>query len=311
MATGLFQLLAAFLATAGLLAVAGIVQSAAFFINLLLPLPIALLTLRRGAPTGLLAVLLCAGLVGAGGDAANVVVYLIQAVTASLLLPQLLRQGWLWDRALVATLLTTVAALIMLVVAESRVRGLSIEGLVDAYAVGEVAQVKKLFVDANDELQPAQRDELLKSLESARAFLVRAWPAILTLIAAVFLMVQVLLLKLLPATRLLVQGEPFALWKAPDLLVWPLIVAGFVTFLATGVVQDVAINLLVLLLPVYYLQGMAIVTYFFQQRGTPVWLRLPGYLLLAFFNPLPVMVAGIGLFDLWGDFRKPRQENKE
>lgn len=311
MITGLFHLLATVLVTAGLLAVAGLVQASAFFINLLVPLPIALLTLRRGAPSGAIAVLICTGLIGVSGDPGSVITYLIQAFAASLLLPQLLRRSWPWDRALVVVLMVTMAAIVVVVSVESHSRSMSVQDLITLYATGEVDQVKKLYVDSSSEIQPAQREALLKSLESAKEFLLRTWLAIATLIAASLLLVQVLFLKLFPATRPLVAGVDFAHWKAPDLLVWPLIAAGFTAFFAAGTLQSLAINLLVILIPVYYLQGMAIVTYFFQQRGTPVWLRLPGYLLLSLLNPLPVMVAGVGLFDLWGDFRKPRQENKE
>jgi hypothetical protein len=31
-----------------------------------------------------------------------------------------------------------------------------------------------------------------------------------------------------------------------------------------------------------------------------------GYLLLLVINPFQLLVAGIGVFDLWVDFRKPR-----
>ena len=36
-------------------------------------------------------------------------------------------------------------------------------------------------------------------------------------------------------------------------------------------------------------------------------LVLIGYLLVTLVNPLPLMVTGLGVFDLWADFRKPKE----
>lgn len=305
MLSGLYPLLAAILTTIALIAASGAFKATSFFFNLLVPLPVALLTLRRSPRQGVIAVLVTAVLLVAFSPTEGMLPYLLQFGIASYLLPLLLRRGWRWDKAIAVTLATVLLALFVALAFAAANQGTTIGVMTDGYIAREMAQVKELYGQAQ-ELPPDQKDQLLQALDQMDGILRMIWPAFLTLLGGFLLLVQVMLLSALPATRQLIPGPAFIDWKAPDLLVWPLISAGFSAFLTTGTVQSVAINLLVVLIPIYYVQGLAIVTYFFQQRGISPWLRALGYLLLALFNPLPLFVAGAGLFDLWGNFRRER-----
>jgi hypothetical protein len=101
-------------------------------------------------------------------------------------------------------------------------------------------------------------------------------------------------------------GPSFARWRPPELLIWGLIASGFAVAFGTGPFQNVATNLLIILLPLYFLQGLAVVEHFLARRGLSPLLRGVSYLFLLVVNPLPVIVTGVGIFDLWADFRKPR-----
>lgn len=305
MLSGLYPLLAAILTTIALIVASGAFKATSFFFNLLVPLPVALLTLRRSPRQGFIAVVVTAALLVAFSPAEGMLPYLLQFGIASYLLPLLLRRGWRWDKAIAVTLATVLLALFVALAFAAANQDTTIGAMTDGYIAREMAQVKELYGQAQ-ELPADRKDQLLQALDQMDAILRMIWPAFLTLLGGFLLLVQVMLLSTLPATRQLIPGPAFIDWKAPDLLVWPLIAAGFCAFLATGTVQAVAINLLVVLIPIYYVQGLAIVTYFFQQRGISPWLRALGYLLLALFNPLPLFVAGAGLFDLWGNFRRER-----
>jgi len=104
----------------------------------------------------------------------------------------------------------------------------------------------------------------------------------------------------------LVAGVPLIQWKAPDALVWLLILGGFGAFFARGLAFQVAVNLLTVTIPVYFLQGIAVVACFFQRRGVAPPLRVLGYMMMVIVNPLPAIITGIGIFDLWVDFRRPK-----
>jgi uncharacterized protein YybS (DUF2232 family) len=104
-----------------------------------------------------------------------------------------------------------------------------------------------------------------------------------------------------------VPGTAFPAWKAPEQLVWVLILAGFIVAFGDGLLATFALNLLVILLPIYFLQGLAVIDCFFRRKAFSPIIRAIGYLLLTLVNPLPMVVTGIGVFDLWADFRKPRE----
>jgi uncharacterized protein YybS (DUF2232 family) len=75
-----------------------------------------------------------------------------------------------------------------------------------------------------------------------------------------------------------------------------------------GRIGTFALNLLVILLPVYFLQGLAVIDCFFRRKAFSPVFRVIGYLLVTLVNPLPIVVTGVGVFDLWADFRKPKKE---
>ena len=121
------------------------------------------------------------------------------------------------------------------------------------------------------------------------------------------LVILPVLLTLLARGRYVLPGKSFPQWKAPEQLVWVLILSGFIVAFADGPLATVALNLLVILLPVYFLQGLAVIDCFFRRKAFSPVIRTIGYLLLTLVNPLPMLVTGIGVFDLWADFRKPRE----
>jgi uncharacterized protein YybS (DUF2232 family) len=245
------------------------------------------------------------GLIAVISPAGGLVVYLLQFSVASLLLPLLLRQGQRWDKAIAISWAVIFMTVVVVMISEAAAQGFSLSAMVNEYIAREIGQLKELYSQSAD-LPAEQRDQLLTVLDQLHKTMRIIWPAVVALLAGFLLLIQVFLLWLLPATKDLLPGPAFIDWRVPDYLVWPMLTAGFGAFFATATLQTIAINLLIILFPIYYLQGLAIVTYYFQQRGTSLWLRALSYLLLALFNPLPFFLAGVGLFDLWGNFRKKR-----
>ncbi len=93
-------------------------------------------------------------------------------------------------------------------------------------------------------------------------------------------------------------------WKAPDYLVFGLIATAVLIFFASGILKFVCVNLLIVLLFVYFFQGIAVVSFFFQKKRTPFAIRFFFYLLIAIFPQFLFLVIGCGLFDTWINFRK-------
>ncbi len=93
-------------------------------------------------------------------------------------------------------------------------------------------------------------------------------------------------------------------WKAPDYLVFGVIGLSILLFLPVGVFKLLAVNGLIILMFVYFFQGIAVVSYFFQKKSAPIGLRFFFYILIALQPLFMFLVIGFGLFDTWFNFRK-------
>lgn len=110
--------------------------------------------------------------------------------------------------------------------------------------------------------------------------------------------------------RLLLRGQgfrPFAEEAVPDHLVWGVIVGGGLLVLGHDTLALTGLNLLLVMIPLYAVQGLAVMQHFFQKVRLPRPLQGVGFGLFALQPVLLVAVACLGLTDLWADFRRIRR----
>jgi uncharacterized protein YybS (DUF2232 family) len=99
-------------------------------------------------------------------------------------------------------------------------------------------------------------------------------------------------------------------WKAPDFLVWGVIVSGFAMFIpGLESVKTLAANLLLVFGACYFFQGLAIIAFYFNKNNVPRFVRGVVYLFIVFQQIFTIRVVGLGLFDLWVDFRRLRKQD--
>jgi len=99
-------------------------------------------------------------------------------------------------------------------------------------------------------------------------------------------------------------------WRSPEIVIWCFIFSGFSLFLpGNWGLHALALNLLLIVSPFYFFQGLAIVAYFFHHKKVPLFLRGIGYVLIALEQLVTLSIVGLGLFDLWGDFRQLKKKD--
>jgi len=110
---------------------------------------------------------------------------------------------------------------------------------------------------------------------------------------------------------------PLRNWQLPFGFVWFLIglaalLIADIYVLHWHVFEILALNFFLVFGLCYFLQGLAILAFFGQKWSIPPLLRLIGYLIfLLFFQPIGVLLLGVGFFDSWFDFRKLTAKPKE
>ena len=137
-------------------------------------------------------------------------------------------------------------------------------------------------------------------------------PALVFMSLALVVLVNILLLcRRFPERRAQwLAVEKLREWKGPESTVWALIACGFALFIpGLEFAQAFAVNILLVIGACYFAQGLAVVAYFFHKNNVPRFLRGVTYVLIVFQQIFTLLVAGLGLFDLWGDFRRLDKSN--
>ena len=93
-------------------------------------------------------------------------------------------------------------------------------------------------------------------------------------------------------------------WKVHESLIWFAIGFGFLAILPVSPLRGIGVNGLMVLSLVYFFAGLCVVAYWFDKKTVPYFLRVLTYSLIALQQYLGLIVIGLGLFDLWFDFRK-------
>lgn len=151
------------------------------------------------------------------------------------------------------------------------------------------------------------------SLENIEYVLVRIIPA-LTIASTFFVSwTNLLLAKPIFNRRGLFYPSfgSLKLWKAPEFLVWGIIGCGLLLLLPDITFKIFGLNGLLILITIYFFQGIAIVSFYFEKKRFPRLLRFFLYSLIALQQVLLLIIIGLGFFDMWLNFRKlePNKDN--
>lgn len=145
-----------------------------------------------------------------------------------------------------------------------------------------------------------------KVLESIEFYFIRVLPGLT--IAATLLMAWSSTLIVRPF--LVARGlffPPFGAlnrWRCPESLVWGVIGCGLLVMMPVSAAKVIALNGLLVLGLVFFFQGLAICSYFFQKRKFSRAARFFLYSLIALQHLVLLFVIGLGFFDVWINFRK-------
>jgi uncharacterized protein YybS (DUF2232 family) len=93
-------------------------------------------------------------------------------------------------------------------------------------------------------------------------------------------------------------------WRAPEPLIWGVIACGLIMLMPATGIRLLGVNGLLVLLTIYFMQGIAVVSFYFEKKKLPRVIRVVLYMMIAFQQLLLLVIICIGLFDMWINFRK-------
>jgi len=275
--------------------------------NLLTPVAAAYLGMRFGpAAAGVVVTVVCLLLLQLA-PLSSLAAYLALFGTGSLLLPVLLRRQFPWDRAVLYSALGATAAMLALLTAAVVIDGADVTAVISKLVQSEVDQALQIYRDSG--FNESQLKEMQGVVEQIGQFIQQTFYGLFLAGVLAIQLLSLLFLQWLKKEYYQISGAPFARWRLPAFLVWGLIAAGFAMLAPVVPLSLVGRNLLAMLLPLYFLQGLAVVSSFLQRKKYPPVIKGMIYLLVFVLNPLPLIITGVGLFDLWIDFRRPRKKD--
>lgn len=296
---GSFILFAAYLA----------VPPLGIFSGMLAPFPAAYNRVIHGRFSSLIAILGTATAVTAVFGVFAGCLYLGMCGMIGFCMPELLVRGVSGSRALFWTTAGNLLIFFVGFIVYSTVSTSSLQQLISSEIAGSLKQAIALYEKGG---VTGEDLELIKrSMSTAVDLLQRLYPALVTVILIVVAICNIALLKkAIARTSVNLAIGNFSSFRNPDLLVWLLIASGFSLLLPDSLITTPALNILVIITMLYFFQGMAVISALVTRHSVPAFVRILFYVMLVIQPYLLALVAGLGLFDLWGDFRTPKpQEN--
>lgn len=147
--------------------------------------------------------------------------------------------------------------------------------------------------------------DFTRFLDETLKIIVRILPALIMTTTLFIIWINLLLGRHLLNTRQM--GYPaygrLNIWQAPDYMVWGVIGCGLLMIIPDAFVKTIGLNGLITLMMVYFFQGIAIVSFYFEKKQVPQFAKIMLYALLVLQEVWLVVVA-IGFIDVWANFRK-------
>lgn len=273
------------------------------------PLPAIYYFCKRGATAGLAAVAITTAVLIIMGEGAVPLLYLLQAGIISLLLPWYYLQGKGTARAIAYPVGINFLLIVALAVAYGFWSGTDLQATLLKGIERSTEQAIAIY--SKQGLSTEDLEMLTQGIRQAGTLIARLFPALLLVALGSIAALNMSALFRLAARWLpnLPQPDRFQAFRNPDILVWVVIVAGFSMLLPQPDLQRAALNLLLVSGFIYFLQGLAVVLAFFQRIAVPPLARFIFWLALTFQPYLVLAIAFLGIFDIWADFRRPKEKN--
>jgi uncharacterized protein YybS (DUF2232 family) len=157
-------------------------------------------------------------------------------------------------------------------------------------------------------------DSMQEVMEETSRTFASAYPAFImvgSLITAAvnFFLVRFIWVKLYGQT--LFRQEKFSELVLPDFLIWALILSSASLFFIGTSIGSLGINLFALVMLVYFFQGLAVTVHILERKKAHFVIWALVFLMIVIQPILMGFVIGLGVFDIWVDFRKIRKINTE
>lgn len=232
------------------------------------------------------------------------------SILATLITTEMALRGYppgravLWGTASALTLSAFWAAAI------PKLTGLSVHQLALKEISNQIALVNRIYAQLG--VSGQELEQIRQLLDYGSKVLAQTYPAMISINLFLASGFSILLINKITKTVNQTAQPLFHSFKVPELLIWLLIISGFCLFFDAPAIKIPALNLLILMVMLYFLQGLAVMLTIASRQAFGGLIKLFMTILIVFVPMLAMPpVAALGIFDLWGDFRTHKKKEEE
>ena len=276
-----------------------------FICSLFIPLPILFYRSKLGRTTGaIIPIITIIVMIAVLGGMSIDILFFVELLLLGFVLSELIEL----DLSIEKTMLYACGSVIFIgIVGLLFYSNLSDKGIY-ALVAEYVSKNLKLTLEVYENMGVSKESihMISSSLENVEYVLIRIIPALV--VASTFFVSWTNLLVAKPILKSRGLFYPsfgsLKIWKAPEFLIWVIIGCGLLLLLPEKTFKIIGLNGLLIMLTVYFFQGIAIVSFYFEKKRFPRVLKVFLYSLIALQQAVLLVIIGLGLFDMWLNFRK-------
>jgi len=276
-----------------------------FLCAVFIPLPVIFYRAKLGRKIG--ALIPAATLVVMAMLAGRVnfdIILFVELMLLGFVMSELLEYNLSVEKTVAFTCGAVIAFLLAVLLSYSAMAGKGVGALLSEYVADNLRLTVRLYEGMGVPQETVGL--ILDSMEQIQYVLVRIIPALVVMSTLFVSWASLLMARPVFAAKKLFFPDfgPLNRWKAPEILVWGVIASALLLFVPVKGLKMLGINGLMVLMTVYFFQGIGIAAYFFEKKRFPRLLRIFLYSLIGLQQMVVLIVIAFGFFDVWVDFRK-------
>jgi uncharacterized protein YybS (DUF2232 family) len=284
----------------------------ASLVGIVAPAPLLFVYLQRGQVAGLILMGLVSvvllTMIGVGQALLFVAEYVVMAtIMAETIKAQLTMDRCIFFSALGSMTLATFLMFVLFADGEN-----SLTDFFQAQIIQHFDQSMETFKSMGE--NQADLDSMKEFFEQSSRTFASAYPAFIMAGSLITAAVNYFLVRIVWEKfygDALFRKEKFSELILPDFLIWGLILSAGSLFFIGSPVGMVGMNLFAMVILVYLFQGLAILVHILESKRVPKFLWVLVFFIIIIQPILMGLLIGLGIFDIWVDFRKIKPKETE
>ncbi len=276
-----------------------------FFFSLFIPLPILFYRSKLGRTTGIIVYILSIiMMIVMTGSISLDIFFFAELLLLGFVLSELIEMRLSIEKTISYACASVLITGIVILFFYSNLSNTGIYNLVSGYISRNLDLTMAMYESMG--VSEESIHIISNSMEKIQYVLIRIIPAMLISLTLFVSWVSLLIAK--PALKAKNIFFPdfgsLKLWKGPEFMVWIFIGCGVTLIFPDNTFKILGLNGLIILMTIYFFQGIAIVSFYFEKKNVPRIFRIFLYSVLALQQLVLLSVIGLGFFDMWLNFRK-------